>query len=156
MTPDDGSVVQNRSGQQTVHWVIAALLAVIAFVLVFRSETPAWENPAFGQVPRLGAAGVFLYPIQINSNRYGLALLDVDAGTICVYEFAASEKSPKDSRVPYRLELMAARTYIYDVQLRDLNTGNRDGGGTGVQDIKRLVEEMAQSRYNQENGPVAE
>jgi hypothetical protein len=100
-------------------WVVLAFLALAAGALggrlLFGSDSAA------GQVglsqPRTGPAGaadgVFAVAGQITRDSYGLYLVDVPRGTICVYQYLGGQQG---------LRLVAARTFIYDRQLDSYNT----------------------------------
>ncbi|MCH7591565.1 MAG: hypothetical protein IH989_02135 [Planctomycetes bacterium] len=106
-----------KPNAQTVHWIIAVLLAVIATALWSRPSTnliPA----AFGQgQPLAGARGVYAFTGQLDHNRYGLFMLDIDQGTIWAYEIENSGGTRK-------MRLIAARTWIYDRYLQDFNSAS--------------------------------
>ena len=92
-------------------WLIATLLAVTAACLVVEAVSTGSAVPAgvgFG-----GQKGVFVVAGQIVPGMYGLYLVDLDHGTICVYQYNPSTR---------RLGLVAARSYVYDVQLEDYNS----------------------------------
>ncbi len=42
---------------------------------------------AQNQPPIAGGAGVFVMPAQIGPGQWGCYLLDVDAGTLCAYQY---------------------------------------------------------------------
>ena len=93
-------------------WAIAGLLAAIAVLLA--AELVFSPSPAVAQTGSAGAVeGVFAIAGQITGDSYGLYLVDLRNGTICVYEYAGR---------PGRLSLRAARTFIYDCQLDSYNT----------------------------------
>jgi len=103
---------------QTVYWLIAVLLAVIAGGLWFRG--PGAALPAWAQnQPLAGARGVYAFTGQLDQNRYGLFMLDVDQGTIWCYELDNVAGMRK-------LRLIAARTFIYDRYLQDFNCAPPD------------------------------
>jgi len=104
---------------QTVYWVIAVLLAAIAGGL--------WSRPA-GQIlpaawaqnqPLAGARGVYAFTGQLDPNRHGLFMLDVDQGTIWCYEIDLVDGTRK-------LRLIAARSWVYDRYLQDFNCAAPD------------------------------
>ncbi len=99
---------------QTVHWVLAALLAIIALGLVFRDGGILGGAPLMAQDRMMGARGLFAFTGQLDKNRYGLWMMDVDAGTVWCYEYNTVNK---------RMRLVAARSFIYD---RYLKTYNQD------------------------------
>jgi hypothetical protein len=65
------------------------------------------------QVGGPGGGGLLAVPAQIARDSYGLFLVDPDRGTICVYQYQATAR---------KLQLLASRTYRFDVQLDDWNT----------------------------------
>lgn len=114
-------------GSQTVWWVIAVLCAFIAGSLVSRS-TSGWLPAALAQgQPLVGARGVYAFTGQIDNNRHGLFMLDIDAQTIWCYEIATVDGVRK-------LRLIAARSWIYDRYLRDYNVD-----GYNWQKVRELV-----------------
>jgi hypothetical protein len=109
-----------RPGSQTVLWVLAVLLGVIAGAL--------WARPiglsapaafAQGQPPLAGARGIFAFTGPLQRDQYGLFMLDVDQGTIWCYAFETVGGTSK-------LRLVAARTWIYDRYLQDFNCAAPD------------------------------
>ena len=63
-----------------------------------------------------GAAGggkVFAIAGQVSADSYGVYLVDLEKGTMCLYEYVARDR---------RLWLRAARTFQADVQLDSYNT----------------------------------
>jgi hypothetical protein len=99
--------------RQTVLWIIAILLAIIATALVVRSSESFGVQRAFGNDPPLpGARGVYAITGQLAENRYGLFMMDVDSGNIWCYEYLPGTR---------KLMLVAARTYRYDRYLEDYN-----------------------------------
>lgn len=95
-------------------WANAALLAVIIVVLLTRSNVPSFLPAAYGQnqPPIAGGGGVFVMPAQMQQNVWGAFLLDVDAKTLCAYQFYPGEK---------KLRLVAARSYKWDTKLEAFN-----------------------------------
>src|SRR6266498_5395086 len=93
----------------------AALLAAVLGVLVCRNDAPHLITPAFGQnQPTIaGGAGLFLMPAQFSSTTWGCYVMDVDAQTLCAYQFMPGEKN---------LRFIAARSFYYDRQLKNFNT----------------------------------
>ena len=117
---------------QTVWWVIALLLAVIATALVVRRDT----SIAWAQTPTaVGAKGIYAFTGQLSPNTHGLFMMDVDAGTIWVYEYVAKED---------RLRLVAARSWLYDRYLEDFNCDEP----TPAQ-VAELVEEQRQAKEDE-------
>lgn len=102
-------------------WLIGAGLLANAAVLLYgqlahHAVDFSLDRTAFAQTAppsqMLGARGIFMMPAQLGPQSYGLYLMDVDAGTICVYR-----TNPENSR----LRLMAARSFKNDSFLEDYN-----------------------------------
>jgi len=135
---DDSRAVA-RSGQ-TVYWVIAILLAVIATALWTRPG-PVWlpSAAAQGQPALAGARGVYAFTGPLGPSQYGLFMLDVDQGTIWCYAFETSGGTSK-------LRLVAARTWIYDRYLQDFNCAAPDF---------RMVQKLVSQQRAQSAGGAA-
>ncbi len=102
---------QRRSNITTLAlYAVAALLLANLLALLFRGE-----NPAHGQRqgPIAGGAGMFVMPAQLSGNTWGCYLMDVDRGTLCVYQFYPGSK---------QLQFVGARNFINDVKLKNYNT----------------------------------
>ena len=105
-----------RGGNMAL-WIIAVLLGMIASAMWTRGPGGGFLPQALGQnQPGAGARGVFAFTGQIDHNRFGLFMLDVDQGTIWCYEIDNAGGTRK-------LRLVAARTFIYDRYLKDFNSG---------------------------------
>lgn len=104
---------------QTVHWIIAVLLAVIATALWVRPGDALLPTAMAQNQPLAGARGVFAFTGQIDRDRHGLFMLDVDQGTIWCYGFDSVNGVRK-------LRLIAGRTWIYDRYLQDFNCAKPD------------------------------
>ena len=117
----------------------AAALALIAVVLIGRSDGVQWHGPgglAMGQVqqPIAGGAGLFLMPAQFGEGRWGCYVMDVDTQTLVAYEYYPGNRS---------LRLVAARNFRYDRQLENHNTFPEPG------EIKAMLEkQQANERGN--------
>ena len=101
-------------------YVNAALLAMILVALLVRGRSP-FESVAFGQQvpqPIAGGGGFFLMPAQFASNAWGCYVMDVDAQTLVAYRY---NPTGGNSGVG-TLSLAAARSFVYDRQLRKYNT----------------------------------
>jgi hypothetical protein len=112
-------------------WANALALALIAAALFARSGTPDFLPAAMAQnqLPIGGAAGVFIVPGQFSTNTYGCYIMDVDAQTLCAYQYYPAEK---------QLRLVAARGFRHDRRLSNYNTL------PPPEDIKSLVEKQQQ------------
>lgn len=114
--PDVGESRATRS--QTPQWLMVVLLAIIATALIVRNGGSAPTALAQNQ-PLAGARGLFAFTGQLDSNAYGLFMLDVDQGTVWCYEIDSVGGTRK-------LRLIAARTWVYDRYLQDFNCAQPD------------------------------
>ncbi|HMB95884.1 MAG TPA: hypothetical protein VKK61_07585, partial [Tepidisphaeraceae bacterium] len=118
----------------------AALLVAVLIVLLGRDNAPRILPAALGQnqLPIGGGAGVFIVPAQFSVSTYGCYLMDIDAQTLCAYEFFPGDK---------QLRLIAARNFRYDRRLGNFNTEKPTPA-----EVKQLVDqEQENSRVLQNN-----
>jgi hypothetical protein len=114
-------VLIDGSRRQTVWWVIAISLAVIATALINRWDGTWLSRAALAQAgfsggaPSAGARGIYAFTGQLGAKDYGLFMLDVDTGTVWCYEMARS----RDGQL--QLQLVAARSWIFDRFLEEFN-----------------------------------
>jgi hypothetical protein len=114
---------------------VAVLLLANLLVMLGRSSSP-WESIALGQrqAPIAGGAGIFVMPAQLSASQWGCYLLDVDNGTLCVYQF-----QPPGSQ----LKFLAARDIKADRLLRNYNTA------PPPEEIRELYDKLKASRADQ-------
>ena len=95
-------------------YAVAVLLVVNIVVMLWkdRSAGVAIAQPQ-AQPQIAGGAGVYVMPAQVAQNLWGCYLLDVDAGTLCVYQYMPGK---------HQLELLCARNYKFDRRLENYNT----------------------------------
>lgn len=104
----------HQQRQQTVLWVIAILLAIIATAVLTRGTNgPLGATPAMGDAPMAGARGIFAFTGQIDQNRFGLFMMDVDSSNVWCYEYLPGTR---------KLKLVAARSFLYDRYLENYQT----------------------------------
>ena len=70
-------------------------------------------GPGGGAAGAAGGGKVFGIAGQVSADSYGVYLVDLEKGTMCLYEYVARDR---------RLWLRAARTFQADVQLDSYNT----------------------------------
>ena len=105
-------------------WFIVALLSVIAACLVIEA---GWGTSAARAQPSVGAAGRLIAVAgKVTGETYGVYLIDLNNGTIGVYQYLSGKK---------RLRLLAVRNYTFDAQLDEYNTE------PPVREIKKLVQQ---------------
>ncbi len=132
--PETG--LQNTPGasQSAGKWVIVILLSVIATCLLVEVGLPA--RGARAAAVTGDKSEIFAVAGQITRDTYGLYLVDVERGTVCVYQYMATSR---------KLHLRAARNITFDVQLDAYNTQ------PPPQEIKKLVEQHR--RLKDKSGP---
>ena len=118
--------VAERRPRSVCGWLIVVLLAVIATCLLL--EAGFATSAARAQVGAGGQRNVFAVAGEVAPNTRGIYLVDLENGTICVYQYVMQTR---------RLRFVAARTFVYDVKLDDYN--NED---PVPRDVKKLVEQQ--------------
>lgn len=98
--------------RQTVLWIIAILLAIIATALVLRPEYGFAAPRAYGDSPMMGSRGLMAFTGQIDKYSYGLFMVDTDNSTVWCYQYVPGTR---------RMKLVAARSFMYDRYLEDFN-----------------------------------
>jgi hypothetical protein len=73
---------------------------------------------------------VFIVPAQFAPNVFGCYLMDIDAQTLCAYQFFPSDKA---------LRLLAARNFRFDRRLTNFNTDKPT-----PEEVKQIVEQAQQ------------
>jgi hypothetical protein len=119
MNRSNSTPIPVAAANQTVHWIIAILLAVIATALWMRPGDRLLPAALAQNQSLAGARGVFAFTGPLERDQYGLFMLDVDQGTIWCYAFDNVGGTSK-------LRLVAARTWVYDRYLQDFNCASPD------------------------------
>ena len=109
--------LQSRSNTIALYAIAALLLANLVAVLA-KDDAPALLPAAFAQqdgrqAPIAGGAGRFVMPAQLSGNTWGCYLMDVDRGTLCVYQFLPGAR---------QLQFVASRNFAQDTRLANFNT----------------------------------
>src|SRR5262249_1230369 len=108
--PDSAPTMIVVAPRQTVHWFIAGLLAIIATCLIIREGGMPGGAVYAQNSTMLGARGLFAFTGQLDKDKYGLWMMDVDAGTVWCYEYNAVKK---------KMKLVAGRTFRWDRYLEN-------------------------------------
>lgn len=133
-----------RRGCRWLPWGLVA--ALTALVLWQSFGRPTIRLPeALAQNPSVaGARGIFAFTGQLDSDRYGLFMIDIEQGTIWVYELEGGGGARK-------LRLAAARTWLYDRYLKDFNCA-----APSFREVQELVtRERAQLTAQRNSDPAA-
>lgn len=110
-------------------YLVAALLALNLIATLTRSDSPSIFPAAFAQrqTPIAGGGGQFIMPAQLSGNTWGAYLMDIDRGTLAVYQFFPGTK---------QLQFVASRRFTNDTKLENFNTT------PSPQEIADLVEKQ--------------
>ena len=84
----------------------------------------------------LGARGLYMMPAQLGPSSYGAYLMDVDSGTLVVYQIGLDANN-----LPHRLHLLASRSFRNDRFLEDWNTDTPN-----PTDVQALVAQQRQRK----------
>src|SRR2546421_4175923 len=127
-------------------WANAILLGGILITLLARSGGGGWPSlisAAYAQpqqAPIAGGAGVFVMPCQLADRQWGAYLMDIDAGTLVVYQYEPGIR---------QLRFVAARYYRNDTKLHDMSTS------PSTEEIRKLIEKEKQGfRRPDDNAPA--
>ena len=115
------------------------LLSTMSVGLVLASSSAFAQN----QAAIGGGAGVFIVPAQFSDTSYGCYIMDVDAQTVCAYQYYGKQ-----------LKLVAARNFRWDRRLAQFTSENPTPA-----DVRRMIERQEQDarvRESQEPKPNPE
>lgn len=129
-------------GGQTVLWVIALLLTVIATTLVVRPGGPSFARAAFADSPMTGARGIMAFTGQLDKNSYGLFMIDVGAGNMWIYQYLPATR---------KLKLVATRSFDYDRYLRNYNNDTPT-----PEEVKGMIDDERRVLERKERGGMGE
>ncbi len=139
--PELREPLSDRSpGSQTVLWVIAVLLALIAGGLWGGRGGGGTPVASAQNTPMVGARGVYAIAGQIDRDTYGLFMLDIEQGTMWCYELDTVDGVRK-------LRLVAGRSWLYDRYLRDFNCAP-----PSYRDVQDLVSLQRRHRSESRSG----
>lgn len=98
-------------------YVNAALLLAILVAVMSGDRVPSMLSEASAQTPLApqpiaGGSGMYLMPAQFSAQSWGCYVMDVDAQTLCAYEF-----KPREGK----LRLVSARGIRHDRRLQRFN-----------------------------------
>jgi hypothetical protein len=122
------------------HLSLVLVLTFVAVALVFFGNSRSKSAARAGtKDANIAGGNTFAVPIQLSRDSYGLAMFDVSAETVWIYEF--SNRGPAQTR----LRLLASRSFQYDRLLTDYNTTPRP------KEIKDMLEGLGGSKKLPQN-----
>lgn len=117
------------------HLTLAVVLTAVAVLLAFFGNSRSKPTAAADTTVSSDVGNnTFAVPIQLSRDNYGLAMFDVSAKTLWIYEFTS--RAPAQTR----LRLVAARSFQFDRLLDDYNTSPRPT------EIKDMLENLSRSQ----------
>ena len=124
-------------------YVNAALLLAILVALLSGARMPSIGSAAYAEPlapqPIAGGGGIYLMPAQFSGNSWGCYVMDVEAQTLCAYEFKPGGQG--------KLRLVSARSFRHDRRLQRFNID-----GPSPEEVAKLVEmEQNARRGNPQN-----
>lgn len=90
--------------------------------------------------PIAGGSGIYLMPGQLSLNTWGCYVMDVDAQTLCAYQYFPGAN---------KLRLVAARSFRHDRRLQDFNTDD-----PSPSEVLKLLELEAAGRRDAPEAPA--
>ncbi|NQU76687.1 MAG: hypothetical protein HQ546_10280 [Planctomycetes bacterium] len=124
------------SARKVTQWCVVVALAMAAMGALVAAIGPL---PAASAQPTQTSGqptAMFAVAGQITPKTYGLYLVDLQREAIVVYEYVPSDR---------RLELRAARTAVYDLQLESYNTQPPPGEIAEIVRKARRISDEAQA-----------
>ena len=98
------------------HWLLLIFAVTALLCLVFAGERAGSLASAQGRQGFGADSGIMVVPIQLERDRFGIAMVDTVAQTLWIYEL--NSRGPAHNR----LRLLAARDWQYDRLLKQYNT----------------------------------
>jgi hypothetical protein len=113
MTDQEANRVKSDTTNKLFFGVSLFILGLAVGMMGLRPESNLGLNPAAAQSMRSGGTGgIMAFTGQIEKDMYGIVMVDVDAGTLWVYQYRKAGN---------QLKLLAARNWIYDRYLEEYN-----------------------------------
>lgn len=130
------TVMPSRPRGHAVWWALSASIGLLAAAMLLRSDDLLDKAMAQG-VTGGGARGIYAFTGQLSARSWGLFMVDVDNATLWIYELKKSGTGQT------QLELVAARKWMYDRYLEELNV---DGLTPGAVEALVRNQEAARAR----------
>ena len=115
----------SRNAATLALYGVGALLLANLMATLLRSDSAVAQ--AQRQPPIAGGGGLFIMPAQLSGNTWGAYLMDIDKGTLAVYQFFPGTS---------QLKFVAARKFTNDTKMENWNTS------PSPQEVADLVEKQ--------------
>ncbi|MFA5253028.1 MAG: hypothetical protein WC454_10660 [Phycisphaerae bacterium] len=120
-------------------WALPTFIVLGVLALFFTSSKLGSPANAQAELQADSNSEIMVVPIQIERDKYGLAMVDTVGQTLWIYELNGT--GPAHSR----LKLLAARSWQYDRLLKQYNTAEPK-----PEQVRMLLEEEASSKQPKE------
>ncbi|MBN1392441.1 MAG: hypothetical protein JW947_06510 [Sedimentisphaerales bacterium] len=120
-------------------WVLSTFVVLCVAALFFAGNKLGSPRNAIAELQGSSNGEILVVPIQIERDKYGVAMIDTVGQTLWIYELNST--GPAHSR----LKLFAARSWQYDRLLKQYNTAEPK-----PEQVRMLLEEEAASKQVKE------
>jgi hypothetical protein len=115
MADTEGSPLKAQIANKLFFGISLFILGLALGLLASRPDSIVHSPAAMAQVMRPATTGgIMAFTGQIDKNTYGIMMIDVDAGTLWVYQYREKNN---------QLKLLAARNWLFDRYLEEYNSG---------------------------------
>ncbi len=127
----------NKNNNDRLLFGISLFILGVSIGVFFTRGVNSIDIPsAIGQQGRpVSAGGIMAFTGQITKDDYGIIMVDVDAGTIWLYQY----QKPGN-----QLKLLAARSWLYDRYLEDYNCASPKPS-----EISQLIANLQQKKQSE-------
>ncbi len=119
-------------------WVLPAYIVLSLLVLFFAAGKLGSPVSAKAELQTEGSSEISAVPIQIERDKYGLAMVDTVNQTLWIYEINSTGPAHN------RLRLIAARSWRYDRLLKQYNTAEPK-----PEQVRMLLEKELGKRFKE-------
>jgi len=119
-------------------WLLSTFIVLGVLALFFIGSKFGSPASAEAELQAGSDDEILVVPIQIERDRYGLAMVDTVGQTLWIYEL--NSRGPAHNR----LRLFAARSWEYDRQLKQYNTAEPK-----PEQVRRLLEDLGEQLKEQ-------
>ena len=120
-------------------WALPAFIVLGVLALFFTSSKLGSPANAQAEVQSSSNSEIMVVPIQLERDKYGIAMVDTVGQTLWIYEL--NSMGPPHNR----LRLLAARSWQYDKLLKQYNTAEPK-----PEQVKMLLEEELSGKQPKE------
>jgi len=143
MAADGHNGIRTETASKLFFGASLFILGLAVGMIGWRSDSGLSNSPALAQSFRSsGTGGIMAFAGQIEKDMYGIVMVDVDAGTMWLYQYRKGAN---------QLKLLAARSWLYDRYLEDYNNAELKPS-----DVAQLVAQQQQKSQSETTTAPAE